>query len=209
MKKILYVMVLCFVLSSTYSAQAQSLDALLKGLSSLFGVTEQQQQTQPQKPKVTHPEISELIGRWTYDGMTMDYTGDSTLASVAISTLESQLPALATKFGLVAGRDYIEVGEDGMITFVSGESKISAHCTYYDSYDGQADMVFYVDGKSVSLSAIILQQDGKTKILFNANKLMNLMQQHYSKFNENTTLQMAKTVIDSYPGIRVGAFVKR
>ena len=86
---------------------------------------------------------------------------------------------------------------------------MSGYCTYYDSYSGDADLTFTIDGKSVHIDATIIEQDGKTKVLFNANKLMSLMQQHYSKFNENTILQTAKSVIDSYPGIRVGAIVMR
>ena len=207
MKKILYILALCVTLTATNSAQAQSLDALLKSLSSFFGSSEQEQA--PAQPKITHPEAYELMGRWVFDGLVMDYTGDSSLAAVAISTLESQLPTLATKFNLVAGRDYINVNEDGSIVAVRGESKMTAYCTYYDSYSGEASLTFNFDGKSVSITATIIEQDGKTKVLFNANRLMNLLAQHYSKFNENTTLQIAKTVIDSYPGIRVGATMKR
>lgn len=206
MKKILYILTLCIALTATNSAQAQSLDALFKSLSSFFGATEEQK---PETPKITHPDVYDLMGRWVFDGLVMDYTGDSSLASVAISTLESQLPALATKFNLVAGRDYINVNEDGSIVAVHGESKITAYCTYYDSYSGEASLTFNHNNKSINITATVIEQDGKTKVLFNANKLMNLLAQHYSKFNESTTLQMAKTVIDSYPGIRVGATMKR
>lgn len=205
MRKILYIIALCFALSANHSAQAQSLDDLLKGLSSFFGSSEQPKQT----PKITHPDAYDLIGRWTYDAPTMDYTGDIALASVAISTLEGQLPTLMTKFNVVAGRDFIEVGDDGTIVVARDKSRTTAYCSYYDSYSGEATMTFNVDGKSINITATILEQDGKTKILFNANKLMSLLEQHYSKFKENTTLQMAKTVIDNYPGIRVGAVMKR
>ena len=161
MKKILYILALCVALSTTNSAQAQSLDALLKSLSSFFGSSEQEQA--PAQPKITHPEAYELMGRWVFDGLVMDYTGDSSLAAVAISTLESQLPTLATKFNLVAGRDYINVNEDGSIVAVRGESKMTAYCTHYDSYSGEASMTFNFDGKSVSITATIIEQDGKTK----------------------------------------------
>lgn len=204
MKKTFYISILCLVLCST-NVQAQSLDDLLKGLSSFFGSSEE---AAPQ-PKITHPEIYDLIGVWKFDGLVMDYTGDSSVAAVAVSTLESQLPTIATKFNIVAGRDYIDVSDDGTLTFVCGEARMTAQCSYYDSYDGKASMTFYIDGKSVYVTATILEQGGVTKVLFDANKLMEILAKHYSKFNENTTLQMAKTVIDSYPGIRVGAKIKR
>ena len=206
MKRLFFLLTLATTLSAT-SAQAQSLDALLKGLSSLLGTTTTEEPAQA-APKITHPEIYELIGRWDFDTLVMDYTGDSTLAGVAISTLESQLPALASKFGLVAGRDYINIGEDGSVTFVCGENRITAHCNSYDSYDGAVDLTFYLNGKTVYVSGVVMQQDGQIKVLFNANKVMGLLSQNYSKFNENTILQAAKSVIDSYTGIRVGATVK-
>ena len=205
MKRFLILLTLATALAT--STQAQSLDALLKGLASLMGSTTTEN-TEAQKPKITHPEIYELIGRWDFDTLVMDYTGDSAIAGVAISTLESQLPALTSKFGLVAGRDYINIGEDGSVTFVCGDKRISAHCNSYDSYDGSVDLTFYLDGKTVYVSGVVLQQDGQIKVLFNANKVMGLLSQNYPKFNENTILQAAKSVIDSYVGIRVGATVK-
>ena len=119
------------------------------------------------------------------------------------------MPAITPKFDLVAGRDYIDINEDGSTVIVRGDKRMSGYCAYYASYSGDADLTFTIDGKSVHINATIIEQDGKTKISFDANKMMSLMQQHYAKFNENTILQSAKTVIDSYPGIRVGATVKR
>ena len=206
MKKFIYTLLLLVAVIASSNAQAQSLDDLLKGLASLVGVTTESTE---QKPKITHPEIYELIGRWNFDGLVMDYTGDSSIAAVAVSTLEGQLPLLASKFDLVVGRDYINIGEDGVITFACGDSRISAHCNNYDSYNGKVTMTFYLKDKYINVTGLVLVQDGKTKVLFDANKIMELLSQHYPNFKENTTLQMAKTVIDSYPGIRVGAAIKK
>ena len=206
MKKFIYTLLLLVAVIASSNAQAQSLDDLLKGLASLVGVTTESTE---QKPKITHPEIYELIGRWNFNGLVMDYTGDSSIAAVAVSTLEGQLPLLASKFDLVVGRDYINIGEDGVITFACGDSRISAHCNNYDSYNGEVTMTFYLKDKYINVTGLVLVQDGKTKVLFDANKIMELLSQHYPNFKENTTLQMAKTVIDSYPGIRVGAAIKK
>ena len=205
MRKIFFALTLCIALSAT-SVQAQSLDALLKSLTSLLSATSEE----PAKaPKITHPEAYDLMGRWYFEALVMDYTGDSSIAAVAVSTLEGQLPLLASKFDLVVGRDYINIGEDGVITFACGDSRISAHCNNYDSYNGEVTMTFYLKDKYINVTGLVLVQDGKTKVLFDANKIMELLSQHYPNFKENTTLQMAKTVIDSYPGIRVGAAIKK
>ncbi len=204
----LFIITLFAILAS--QVQAQSLDALLQGLMSMMGGTTENTQSAAEEAKITHPEVYELIGRWAFDGLVMDYTGDSTVASVAVATLEGQLSLLATKFDLVVGRDYAEISEDGMVTFACGESRVRAHCTSYDSYDGEVTLMFYLaEGKMVSITGVVVEQGGKTRVLFSANKVMDLLAKNYSKFNENTTLQMAKTVIDSYPGIRVGAAMKR
>ena len=206
MKKFIYTLLLFVAVMASSNVQAQSLDDLLKSLASMVGITAESTE---QKPKITHPEIYELIGRWNFESLVMDYTGDSSIAAVAVSTLEGQLPLLASKFDLVAGRDYVNIGEDGVITFACGESRISAHCNDYNSYNGEVTMTFYFKEKYVNVTGVVLVQDGKTKVLFNANKIMELLAQHYPNFKENTTLQMAKTVIDSYPGIRVGASIKK
>ena len=91
MKKIFFALSLCIALSAT-SAQAQSLDALINSLSSFFGSSEE-----PAKaaPKITHPEAYDLMGRWYFDTLVMDYTGDSSLATVAVSTWRvARIPSL-------------------------------------------------------------------------------------------------------------------
>ena len=49
---------------------------------------------------------------------------------------------------------------------------------------------------------------GDIRILFKAKELMTIVSQT-SIFKENSSLQMIKGVIDSYPEIQVGAVVKR
>ncbi|MBR5138627.1 MAG: DUF4923 family protein [Alistipes sp.] len=206
MRKYIYILTLLVATLSVNSVQAQSLDDLIKSFTNLMSGTPESTE---QKHKVTYPEIYELIGRWNFDGLVVDYTGDNTLASVAVSTLEGQLPLLASKFDLVAGRDYVNIGEDGVITFVSGESRVSAHCNSYNSYNGEVTLTLYLTGKYINVTGVIFELNGKMRVLFDAKKVMELLAQNYTKFSENTTLQMAKTVIDNYPGIRVGIAIKK
>lgn len=206
MRKLIFIVTFFVATMGTSSVQAQTLDDLIKSFTNLMSGTPEPAE---QKYNTSFYEIYELIGRWNFEGLVMDYTGDNTLASVAVSTLETQLPLLATKFDLVAGRDYVNIGEDGLITFASGESRVSAHCNSYNSTNGQVTMTFYLTGKYVNVTGVIFEQNGKTKVLFDANKIMELLSQHYAGFKENTTLQMAKSAIDTYPGIRVGMTIKK
>lgn len=206
MKKFLYTLFLLLAVGVSDS-QAQSLDDLMKSITSFFGSSTEQQKPAP--PAETHPATSKLMGRWVYDAPTIDYKGDSSLAAIAVTTLESQLPLIVEKFDFVAGRDSINVGEDGAITITYGENKVTINCTYYTPTTGIATLQMRVGEQPISLRATIIDHAGKVKMMFDAKELMDMVARHYSKYNEMTTLQMAKSVIDSYPGIRVGVILRR
>lgn len=206
MKKFLYTLILLLAVGALDS-QAQSLDDLMKSITSLFGSSTEQQKPAP--PAETHPATGKLMGHWMYDAPTIDYKGDSSLAAIAVTTLESQLPLIVEKFDFVAGRDSINVGEDGTITITYGQNKVTINCTYYTPSTGIATLQMRVGEQPISLRATIIDHADKVKMMFNAKELMDMVAKHYSKYNEMTTLQMAKSVIDNYPEIRVGVILRR
>ena len=206
MRKLLYILTLFATLSATHSANAQSFDALLNSLSSFFGLSES---PSAQAPKEVYPRVEELSGRFVYDELAIDYKGDSSLASLAVSTLETQLPVIAEKLGLIAGRDYLEVSADGSMKIVREGYQMPLYCSSYDSTTGEASIMISMLEQNINISASVTKVDGRYKILFDARELLAIIAEHYSKFNENTTLLMVKGVIDSYPGVRVGAYMRR
>ena len=177
----------------------------MRGLSSLFSTDEPAKEA----PKDVYPALDELFGRFKYDALTIDYSGDSTLAALAVSTLESQLALIAEKAGFVAGRDYLEVTDDGTMHIVRDGKRATAYCSSYDEQTGRASIMMQVDEQTIRIVATVIKADGGYRVLFDATELIALMAKHYSKFEENTTLQMAKGVIDAYPGIRVGAVLRK
>ena len=205
MKHFLHIALLCATMLCVHTSQAQSLDDLMKGLSSLFS------SEQPPKEPVeeVYPAADELFGRMRYDALAIDYKGDSTLASLAVATLENQLPMLAEKAGLVAGRDYVEVSDDGSMQIVRDGKRATAYCSSYDKMTGRASIMMRVGDQSIYISAIVTTSEGRYRLMFDAQELFALMAKHYPKFEENTTLQMAKGVIDAYPGIRVGVVLRK
>lgn len=206
MRKLIYILTFCVALSATHSAQAQSFDALLNSLSSLFGVTE----TPPvQEPKEVYPSVEELSGRFAFDELAIEYKGDSSLASLAVATLESQLPLIAEKLGLIAGRDYMNVAEDGSMMIVRDNYQMPLYCSVYDSATGEASIMLRMLEQDINIKASVTKVDSRYRILFDAREMLAIIAEHYSKFNENTTLQMVKGVIDAYPGVRVGAFMRK
>lgn len=204
MSRLIYILTFCVALSATHSAQAQSFDALLNSLSSFLGVSE----TPPmQEPKLVYPSVEELSGRFAYDELAIEYKGDSSLASLAVATLESQLPLIAEKLGLIAGRDYMNVSEDGSMVIVRENYQMPLYCSAYDSATGEASIMIRMLEQNINIKASVTKVDGRYRILFDAREMLAIIAEHYSKFNENTTLQMVKGVIDAYPGVRVGAFM--
>lgn len=167
--------------------------------------------TSSQAPaKESHPAAVDVIGRWMYESLAIDYKGDSSVASIAVATIESQLPTIAAKFELVAGRDYVDVGGDGTITFVHDQSKMSAACTSYSAYTGKALINIRYKEQTISLTADVIEVEGnRCKLMFDAISLMNILSQNMPNFSENTTLQMANEIIKNYPGIRIGVMTKK
>ncbi|MBO7344106.1 MAG: DUF4923 family protein [Alistipes sp.] len=195
---------LCAVVYSQ-QASAQSLDDLMRGLSSLFSTQEPASET----PKDVYPPLDELFGRFKYDALAIDYSGDSTLAALAVSTLEGQLALIAEKAGFVVGRDYVDVTDDGTMVIVRDGHKAQAYCSSYDNQTGKASIMMNLGEQSVYTTTTVTKIDSRYRLMFDATELFALMAKHYSKFQDNTTLQMAKGVIDAYPGIRVGVILRR
>lgn len=178
--------------------QAQSLTDLFKGLSSLLGSTT----TETVVEKPVHPKEKELTGTWVYTEPQIVYEGSDALASIAINTIKGQIPTLAQKFGVVAGRDYAVV-KGSKITAVSGERKAKATYTYIPS-TGKAIITGEHNGKKIIVTGYATIKDGMVTVLFDANELIAIVKETQT-FKENSTLQMIASVIQSYPGIKVGA----
>lgn len=206
MKRILFILLALGTICVSEPSRAQSLDDLMKSIGAMFSTSEQ---TPQQKPAVTTPTLEELIGRLKYDALAIDYTGDSSIASLAVATLESQLPMIAEKFGFVAGRDYIDVSDDGSLLIVCDGKGAAAYCSSYDQATGRTTIMMRLVEQNIYVGATVLKSQGRYRLLFDATELFSLMEKHYPAFAENTTLVMIKGVVDAYPGIRVGVVLRK
>ncbi len=179
------------------NVRAQSLQSLLK----MFGGSKTEQKAEP---KTEIPSTEQLQGRWVYNAADMIYTGDSAIASVAVASAKTQLPTVVEKSGLVAGRDYIEIGNDGTARLVSGE-RSGAVSYSYQPRDGRMHVGMEHGGKRVSLTARAELVDGNLRIMFDAAQLVAEAEKHSASLKENTYFQMLKTMTEKYPGIMIGA----
>lgn len=201
MKRVIYILIMCCAL--TRGAQAQSLDGLLNSLSNMFGTSSPQPQ-EVEKP--VYPTQKQLFGTWVYSQPEIVYTGDDTLAALAISSIKGQLPALLQKFGIEPGREYAII-KGAKITVRSGDNQAKATYTYIPA-NGKAIITSEEDGQKIILTAYLTIKSGCLTLLFDAQELIALASQSQT-FKENSTLQMAASVISSYPGIKVGATAKK
>ncbi len=196
-KRSIAVLLVCVATIFGGNVRAQSLQSLFK----IFGGSKTEQKTEPEK---VIPTTEQLQGRWVYQALDMTYTGDSTIASVAVASAKTQLSTVADKSGLVAGRDYIEIGNNGDARLVSGEH--SATVTYsYQPKDGKMHIGMEHDGKRVSQTAEVEIVDGNLRMMFDAAQLVAEAEKHSDALKENTYFQMLKTMTEKYPGIMVGA----
>lgn len=203
MKKIAYIALICAATLFEQSVNAQSLSDLFNAFSGLLGSSTEQTK-EVEKP--VYPTKKEIIGTWVYTQPEIVYEGEDALASLAISSVKEQLPALLQRYGFVAERDYAII-KDSKITAVSGEHKTKADYTYSPS-DGKAVITGEYNGQQITVTGYVTIKDGKVTVLFDAQQLIAIASQS-KQFKENTVLQMVASIISSYPGVKVGVTARK
>ncbi|MBR4994489.1 MAG: DUF4923 family protein [Alistipes sp.] len=205
MKKIALIVALLFTTATVNNISAQSLQSLFEGLTKMFT---EPAASEPETPKVVYPTAKEITGRWSYQQLALEYTGNSTIASLAVSSAATQLSTLANKFGLVAGKDYVKVKNDGTMLFVSSDRKVEAKYTYVEP-TGQLIVTMNKDGKNLTFTGSLSKVDGNLKIMFKASEMIAKAELVSSKMKDNSTFAILKELIGSYPGIIGGAIFSK
>lgn len=184
-------------------AGAQSLQRLWQ---SLFGSDETKtEQTVPEQKPMT---AAQLAGTWLYSEAAIDYAGDDMLASMAVSALKGQVEAYAAKAGVVAGRDRLILGADRTLRFIAG--KHTAKGTYaYDATSGTVTMQVEIGGRQCTLAGMTTCENGVMTLLFDAGEALAAMKAAAPQLAQNENVKLATTVVENYPGIRLGACLKK
>lgn len=200
------ILILTFITIGIGSAQAQSLDALLKGLGNIFGSsTEQAEKVEATKP--TYTAERDLVNKWVFQQLEMEYSGNDPLAAIAIASAQQQLSTLASKAGLTPGKDFLKIKSDGTVTFVSGDRKESGTYTYIPP-TGMLVITFTINGETIRVSATATSKDGKLYLMFKANELIAIALQSNPQLKEESLFAIAQTLSETYPGITIGASFK-
>ena len=205
MKRIAYILIFAVATFGATNSSAQTLEGLFNSLSKMLSSSESAETKT--EAKVEYPTGKEITGKWTYQEMVMEYTGSSTLASLAVSSAATQLPALATKMG-ITGKEYVRIKSDGTMLFVGGDSKIEAKYTYVKP-TGKIIVSVVHKGQTITLTGSVAKVNGGLKVLFNAKEVAAKAELVSSKFKDNSTFAILKELINSYPGIMGGAIFKK
>lgn len=192
---------LLFCLNRT---EAQSLRSLWQSLFGSGGETK----TEQAEPERKYMTAAQLAGTWFYEEAAIAYTGDDMLASMAVSALKGQVEAYAAKAGVVAGRDRLVLNADRTLLFAAG--KHTAKGTYaYDASTGAVTMHVEIGGKQGTLTGTTAYENGVMTLLFDAGEALAAMKAAAPQLAQNENVKLATTVVENYPGIRIGARLKK
>ena len=187
------------ILFCTAPSQAQSLSDML---GSLFGSSSTT--TQPEE-KPVYPTAKQIVGKWVYQQLDMEYSGDSTIASMGVATAKTQLSTVANMAKLTSGKDYVKLSNNGTFYLESGERKIEGKY----SYTPDNGRLILTSGDDLNAEAIVTIADDTGRIMFNAKQAIATATEKSETLKQNTTFQLIKEVIMAYPGISVGAIMKK
>lgn len=197
MKKILAVMSLLIVGIST--SQAQSLSDLLNTF--LGGNSTTEQQVESEKP--TYPTARQLMQRWTYVQLEIEYPGNDMMA-MALASIEEQFLALGEKIGLTAGEDYIRFRSNGALTLGLDGNEIPASYTYIPP---TGNLILTIDNgkEKLLVTAKVTIEEESLKVMFNAKELLTIANEYIPSLKENTMFALATAIVSKYDNIFVGA----
>lgn len=198
--------ILVATLFTCQTAGAQSLDALLR----LFGFGSSQKTEQPAEPKPQQPALTAegLTGVWRYSEPASRYDGDDVLGSIGIKAVETMLPSMYAKAGLAEGK--------GTMTFtapdtVSGElgGYVITGRYEFNPEDGTLTVTGTIGGVTGSLHGEAQLENGVLTLLFDAQEAASLVERVSSKAASNDNFKMMKSVLDKYPGVKLGCRMRR
>lgn len=152
---------------------------------------------------VTNKNDIQMTGTWRFTGSALEFESDNLLqkagGSLAASTLEKKLDEQLQKIGIKAGELSFTFNADSTFTATVGSKPLKG--TYsYDRSSQKANLKF---AKIIGLNAKVNCTSSSMDLLFNADKLLQLLTYLSSKSN-NTTLKTIGSLAESYDGMLVG-----
>ena len=192
MNKNIWKYILLAVLALPISSRAQSLKDLLN-----------KDNIEKVVNAVTNNKTVQMTGTWTFTGSALEFESDNLLqqagGTLAASAVEKKLDEQLNKIGIKPGELSFTFNTDS--TFVATIGSKPLNGTY--SYDTSTQKVNLKLAKIVGLSAKVNCTSNQMNLLFNADKLLQLLTFLSCKSNNNT-LKSIGSLAESYDGMLVG-----
>lgn len=150
----------------------------------------------------------DLAGTWGYTGSAVEFESGDLLkkagGSVASSMVEKKLDEQLTKLGVKAGVTQFTFNADS--TFTSTIGKRSLNGKY--SYNAETQTVNLKYASLVGINAKVSQQSNTMSLLFDADKLLQLLILYGSK-SSNSSIKAITSLAQSYDGMKLGLEFER
>lgn len=197
--------ILIAALFACHTADAQSLSDFLRFLGLGSSSSSEQTVETERRPALM---AEGLLGTWRYSEPAVQYDGNDMLGSIGVKAMEAMLPSMYAKAGLSAG--------DGTVTFTAPDvasGRLGGHQVTgrYDftPADGTMTVSATVGSASGELHGTATLENGVLTLLFDASEAAAIVERVSSKAASNDSFKMMKSLLDSYPGVKLGCKLKR
>ena len=198
MRRLFLIAAFAAAFATPVSAQSWQ-DMFKSAIQSLTGGTSSESAAATAAPEPL-PE-KELFGSWSYQAPAMEYTGDDMLASLATSTLKGQLPSYFQQAGLQPGKATVSFSRRGVFKAVLDTHKVEG-VYRYDEDTGELTVECLFAGRAK-------YADGVLTLLFEANAALGSLRASSQQYAQNPKLQQIAAILERYPGVMLGAELKR
>ncbi len=197
MRKTVFWQLLAVMLLSGSHSQAQSLKDLFS-----------KDKVESIVNAVTGKNTASMVGTWSFSGAAIEFESDNLLQSaggaVAAAAAESKLNEQLARFGIAEGKLAFTFNADSTFNARLGTRNIGG--TY--SYDNSTDKVNLKFAKLIGMSAKVNCTSSKMDLLFNSDKMLDLIAFLSSKSN-TTALKTISSLAESYDGMMLGFALKK
>lgn len=147
-----------------------------------------------------------IAGTWTYKNTVMKMESSNTLKSVAgnvaAEEMMNKLKSYWEKAGIVEGAFSYTFKSDN--TFTNEIKKKNVSGTYSVNQEAKTiELRYTLGGKMTTMTASVVLSDGEMDLLFNADKLLDLVTK-LSSVTDNTTLKTLSKFAGEYDGMKLG-----
>lgn len=152
---------------------------------------------------VTKP--ASIVGVWKYKGAACSYDSENVIAKagskVVTAKVEKQLDTFCSQAGFSAGASNFIFTAKGTFVNTVGTQKFTGSYTYNKT---NGALTLNYQQLTVSINGSVATEDGTTALLFDANKMMNLVSAMSKATQAEETIKSVSTMLNDFNGVKVG-----